>query len=151
MKRLVFLLLFLALSLCPACTREDGVLNTLPPWDSRELYSSGGFQDYTDYGVYHYSGLTPSDFVQNPCFETMTPRDCEELLLYIENFAAWVTLAPADSDLARGYDFDASAITPGDMVYITLKHPDTNRRFDSYTIYFFDMETQTLYYFHSNI
>lgn len=151
MKRLHFLLLFLALSLCPACAREDGVLNTLPPWDSRELYSSGGFQDCTDYGVYHYSGLTPSDFAQNPCFETMTDKDCAELLLYMENFAGWAALAPADSSLALGFDFNAAVVTPGDLVYIISKHPDIARRFDSYTIYFFDMETQTLYYFHSNI
>ena len=151
MKRLISLLLFLALAFLPACVREDGVLNTLPPWDSRELYSSGGFQDFTDYGVYHYTGLTPADFAQNPCFETMTDKDCAELLLYMENFAGWAALAPVDSSLAQGFNFNSAAVTPGDMVYIISKHPNTDRRFDSYTIYFFDMDSQTLYYFHSNI
>lgn len=42
MKRLIFPLLFLALAFLPACVREDGVLNTLPPWDSR-------FDSYTIY------------------------------------------------------------------------------------------------------
>lgn len=151
MKRLISLLLLPALVFLPACAREDGVLNTLPSWDSRELYSCGGFQDYTDYGVYHYTGLTPANFAQNPCFEAMTEKDCLELLLYMENFAEWVSLAPEDSDLARGYDFDPAVVTPGDMVYIISKYPDTDRRFDSYTLYFFDMDGQTLYYFHHNI
>lgn len=152
MRRLFSLVpLFWALAILSACTPKDGVLSTLPPWESREFYTAGGFQDYTDYGKYHYTGLTPTDFAQNPCFEAMTAQDCAELLLYAENFAGWVSLAPEDSGLARGYDFDPAVVGPGDMVYIISKHPDTDRRFDSYTVYFFDMDGQTLYYFHSNI
>lgn len=148
MKRLYSALFALLLLLCSACTREDGVLNTLPPWESREFYTSGGFQDYTDYGKYRYAGLTPADFNGNPCFSPMTAEDCQALLPFIENFSGWVALMDDDSELARGYDFDPGAVTPGDMLFLSARE---DAPFASYTVYFFDMESQILYYFHSNV
>lgn len=48
-----------------------------------------------------------------------------------------------------GYDFDVSCITEDDYLYICDDpgYPELG----CYDVYFFDMETLTLYYFHNNL
>ena len=55
------------------------------------------------------------------------------------------------------YDFDTSVINEGDYVKIVTKEgqpingDSTYGKYDNYSIYFFDIETLTLYYIHNNI
>ena len=54
------------------------------------------------------------------------------------------------------YDFNESIINEGDYVKIKTKEgqPIGNskyKKYDNYNVYFFDSETKTLYYIHSNI
>lgn len=54
------------------------------------------------------------------------------------------------------YDFNEVIINEGDYVKIKTKEGQTignskYKKYDNYHVYFFDSETNTLYYIHSNI
>ena len=56
----------------------------------------------------------------------------------------------------KEYDFDINLITEGDYVKIKTKEGkkignSKYGKFDDYSVYFFDVETLTLYYIHNNI
>ena len=58
----------------------------------------------------------------------------------------WVREEP---DVEAGYDFDISEIEEGDYFYIETD--EFYDEFGCYDVYYFDMETEILYYFHNNI
>jgi len=54
------------------------------------------------------------------------------------------------------YDFDINTVSEGDYVRIKTKEGKKigngkYSKFDNYTIYFYDIQSNTLYYIHSNI
>ena len=56
----------------------------------------------------------------------------------------------------KDYNFDQTIIGKGDFIKVITKEGQTKngtkyQRFDDYTVYFFDVETYTLYYIHGNI
>ena len=56
----------------------------------------------------------------------------------------------------KDYNFDQTIIAEGDYIKVITKEGQTKngkkyQRFDDYTVYFFDVETYTLYYIHGNI
>lgn len=151
MKKIFLLLVVILLS---ACYYEDPVLNTLPEYTQKELYSEGGFQDYTDYGIYTFAPFPEIQLKENLYFELVS--DTGEILSYVENFEGWVALSDADGELVQKYDFDKSCIDVSDYFYLDTKEGEpigkrTYGKFECYDLYLFDMDTNTLYYFHSNI
>lgn len=147
-------LILLVAALLSGCGNSNPVLLSLPDYQHKAFYTEGEFQDYTDYGTYTYPDFDETILMQNPYFQKVT--NAEDILPYIENFEGWVDLCPEDSELAVNYDFDAGCIDEQDYAYIDSKEGDpigsgTYRKFDNYDVYFFDTDTWTLYYFHSNI
>ena len=60
------------------------------------------------------------------------------------------------SELAENYAFDKTLVDENDYVYIDTKEGEgegaaSYGRFENYSVYFIDISTNTLYYFHSNI
>ena len=154
MKKLGFLLLAmtLLLGLC-GCIFQDPVLASLPDYKSREFYTSGGFQDYTDYAKYTYDCVTSKTFESSKYFAVTTAEDMQEILSHIGNFEEWVEIV--GRELKKNYDFDKTIVTEGDFFYIQTKAgkpigQGTYGKFDNYTVYYFDVEAQILYYFHNN-
>lgn len=150
---LVFLLLVLMLVLCE-CFYIDPVLNSLPQYKSKVFYTSGGFQDYTDYAKYTYDSITVQDLVSSTYFNETSAKDIQEITLYIQDFEEWVKTV--GGELMQNYDFDRTILSEGDYFYIATKEGEpignsAYRKFDSYDIYYFDIDTQILYYFHNNI
>lgn len=124
-------------------------MNSVGKYESCGFYTHGEFQDYTDYAKYSYSSV---DFTDNKYFQQVTADNKVSILKYIENFERWIeTIKSHDSndELVICYDFDISIISSGDYYYID----DDSRytEFENYDIYFFDSETNMLYYFHNNI
>ncbi|MGN0115597.1 MAG: hypothetical protein ACI396_09735, partial [Acutalibacteraceae bacterium] len=82
----------------------------------------------------------------------------ERLNGYLDDFEKWVDLireGKPKSELAENYDFDRSAIDDSDYYYIGGRNSETLSDIDYngqslYDIYFFDLQTNTLYYFHNN-
>ena len=152
MKKAIMLLLCLAA--LAGCSSEDAVIGALPKYQSMEFCTTGEFQDFTDYGVFTYDSITAEDLEGTGYFTEVTAADSGEILAHIDNFEEWVTVI--GGELEEAYHFDPSALSEGDYCYIDTKYGQpigngTYDKFDHYTVYFFDMETQILYYFHSNI
>ena len=126
---------------------KDSILNSLPDYIDKEFYSSGGFQDYTDYGKYTYA-ISEMELIHNSYFLRVAEDDIPEILSYIENFEGWVEITEFP---AEKYDFDTSLITEGDYFYILNKYDETDNKFWNYDLYYFDLDAQVLYYFHNNI
>jgi hypothetical protein len=157
MKKLafVFLSLFFLFTFC-SCSQQnsDPVLESLPEYKSSEHYSSGGFQDYTDFAKYSYESIDVQDIEKSKYFSPVTPDDATEILLHINNFEQWVETS--GGDLKENYDFDKNIISDGDFFYIETKAvepvgKEAYGKYDNYSVYYFDIDTNVLYYFHNNI
>ena len=138
--------------LLAGCSGEDAVISALPRYETREFYTSGGFQDFTDYGVYTFNSISVDDLTSTGYFSEADSEDVTELLEYIANFKEWV--AAEGGELEENFDFQASIVSEGDYIYIDTKYDPSglyHGKFDHYNIYFFDVEQMTLFYFHSNI
>ena len=159
MKKVFVLLFLLPVLLLSGCVPyliasvfnvpEDEVIASLGAYESEEYYSSGGFQDFTDYAKYTYDSV---DFSDNKYFKIMWHDRKKALIEHIVNFESWVEEIEGfepENDVVVGYDFDISMITMDDYVYI-YDDPDCDYLW-CYDVYFFDMETMTLYYFHNNL
>lgn len=154
-KKLVLFLLTISLllGLC-GCSYQDWVAGSLPKYNSKVFYTSGGWQDYTDYAKYYYDSVTAKDIEASIYFTEATAEDVEEILLHIENFEARVEAI--GGELKDNYDFDKTVVSEGDFFYIKTKYGEpigegTYGKFDDYTVFYFDVDAQILYYFYSNI
>lgn len=111
-----------------------------------------------DYAIYTYSKMDADVLESNP-YLSKIGADVENVLSYIENYEGWIEAsarAEEGSELVGNYNFDKSIIDGNDYIYIKTKEgePIGNRvygKFENYSIYFFDVDTNTLYYFHNNI
>ena len=160
MKRIkstaIILSLIILISTLSSCIApEDKVLNSLGECRSCEFYTCGGFQDYTDYAKYYYD---PVDFTDNEYFSVIEQSDIDALNEHLDDFESWIETyreGDASREIVVNYDFDRSVIDHEDYLYIESEKydpwDDGNMVFASYDVYFFDTQTNTLYYFHNNI
>ena len=135
-------------------SHQKSVIASLPDYESKELYTNDGFQDYTDYAKYTYDNISIQDLESSEYFTITTADDVEEILLYIDDFEGWVEAC--GGELQENYDFDKSIVSEGDYFCIETKEGEpigqrTYRKFENYDVYYFDFDTQILYYFHNNI
>ena len=151
---LTVILLILAISLSACTAPENKVLNSLGEYKSHEFYTEGAFQDYTDYAKYYYDQV---DFADNEYFYKIGQADIDALNEHLDDFESWIkTLRENDAsrEIVVNYDFVRSLIDCEDYLYIeSEKHTwdDGYTSLVNYDVYFFDTQTNTLYYFHNNI
>ena len=159
MKRIkstaIILSLIILISTLSSCTApEDKVLNSLGEYTSREFYTEGAFQDYTDYAKYYYDLV---DFTDNEYFSKIGQADIDVLNEHLDDFESWIETyreGDASREIVVNYDFDRSIIDSEDYLYIdSEKHTwdDGYTSLVNYDVYFFDTQTNMLYYFHNNI
>lgn len=152
MKKRRLAALLLALLFLTGCTFPPA-LRRLPDHKSGELHSCSGGQDSTDYGKYLFSEVTAQQLRFTGYFQIVTEADLDVLRQYVEDFEQWVEICSCDNcgcDLAECYDFSAELLEAGD--YFGLERSEPRGSFlGDYTIYYFDLDTQTLYYLRSNI
>lgn len=137
---------------------EDKVLNSLGEYKEYVYYSEGEFQDYTDYGKYYYDS---ADLADNAYFIEVENYDLSEINEHLADFEAWIeTYREGDPscEIVVNYDFDREIIDREDYIHINSEKFTTTwddgmvtNTFASYEIYFFDTQTQVLYFFHNNI
>ena len=156
MKKICIILavLFAILSLSACSVTKDEVVSALPKYDSMEAYSSGDFQDFTDYMKYSYHSVDESTLTETGYFKKLSDADADDIREYIDDFEQWVETC--GGELSKKYDFDRSIISAGDHFYLITKEGQpigdgAYGRFDDYSLYYFDMDAQMLYYFHNNI
>ena len=150
MKKLLVLVLVVFVVLMSGCSAPtDDVVKSLGDYKSEHYFTSGGSQDYTDYAKYTYEYV---DFGSNEYFKKISFDSLNELTVHIEDFEKWVqTLKETEpeNEIVLKYDFNSSLISEEDYLYI-YDDPDYPE-LGSYYVYFFDIESMTLYYFHNNI
>ena len=151
---LILICFFVVVSLSSCIAPEDKVLNSLGEYKNREFYTEGVFQDYTDYAKYNYESV---DFTDNEYFTKIEQSDIDVLNEHLDDFESWIETyreGDASREIVVNYDFERSLIDIEDYLYIdSEKHTwdDDYTSLENYDIYFFDTQTNTLYYFHNNI
>ena len=151
--RLLLAAFSLLLALC-GCSNQDSAIDSLPKYNSKVFFTSGGPQDYTDYAKYYYESITVQELEASEYFTAATAEDVEEILLFIGDFENWVETI--GGEVKEGYDFDKTVVSEGDFFYIKTKEGEpigqgTYGKFDNYMVYYLDVDAQILYYFHNNI
>ena len=96
--------------------------------------------DSVDYCKYMYH--TSDAFERDARYHTVTQQEIVRIYGFFDNFSQ---MMESGGRMAE-YDFDSRCINAGDYVLIDAKDGYWN-----YSVYFFDVETLTLYYIHSNI
>ncbi len=136
---------------------QDKVMRSLGECNNGEYYCDGGI-DPIGYGVYNYDSV---DFSENEYFSQVQESDLENkgdysLKGFVTNFDSMIrysiAIASPDSEVVENYNFDLSIMDSEDYFYIDCKTPDTfSGYFLNYSVYFFDVQTNTLYYFLKNV
>ena len=132
----------------------DEVLDPLGKYKGHEFYTQGEFQDYTDYAKYYYDSV---DFTDNKIFSKIQQADLDTLNEHLDDFESCIASYRENDETCEivvNYDFDRSLIDCEDYLYIdSEKHTwdDGYTSLVNYDVYFFDTQTNTLYYFHNNI
>ena len=153
MKRLIILILacliLLSAAACSVQTRQDLVLESIGEYDSKQLWTHGGFQDYTDFGIYTYSSARVD---KSQYFLKVSADDIETIGAFVDDFEGWIATfqeSNPNGELVTNYAFDRSIIDLEDYFYIFEK--ENYPEFGCYDLWFFDTQTNVLYYFHNNI
>lgn len=133
---------------------SDPVLDSLGEPIESGFWTSGGFQDFTDYAKYRYSNVTSEELERNSYFSPVSEEDFIKLQEVVENFEEWVERSDKE-ELVEHYDFSVEMISEGDYFYLDdhgyYDPADENYLdFFEYDLYYFAIETQTLYFFHNN-
>lgn len=146
-----------ALALAVLCVLLSGCSNEKPflaGYSKSEEHHGGAFVDFTDYCKYYYDVESVKAFAERDDFQIVTDSDIEEIRGYFDNIESWVE----EEDFADQYDFDAQTqIKVGDYFRIETKEGQpigqTGRydKYDSYNVYYVDMEKCIVYFVHSNI
>ena len=134
---------------------QEAVFLSLGKYEIVEYCEEGGFQDFT---IYYEITYENPNIENNRYLKQMTETDIEELNLYLDNFEDWVALVTDEryepnEQFVENYDFDRNIISTNDYCYIddSADNDDFYAKFESYDLYFYDAETEILYYFHNNI
>ena len=155
-KYVAFLAVVLLIAfLFSSCTApEDKVLHSLGEYKSYDFYTEGAFQDYTDYAKYYYDSV---DFADNEYFSKIKYSDIDILNEHLDDFESWIETyreGDASREIVVNYDFERSLIDFEDYLYIDPEKHTWDNGYTSlvnYDVYFFDTQSNTLYYFHNNI
>ncbi len=154
MNRFLWLIVMLALMVsgaaCGMESRQDQLLDTLGDWECTEFYTSGGFQDYTDFGKYNVSGEAVA---KSACFAPISEADIETLNGFWDDFEGWIDSigrSDPDNEVVVNYRFDRALADPEDRFYI-YEDLEIYSKYGCYDVWFYDSQSGVLYYFHNNI
>ena len=149
MKKICLLLIILMFAMT-GCSQSKMVGIPDGYIDKEEYYDKDGFQDYTDYAKYVYD--SKDVIISNEDYKKLKQDDIQNIVGYFEDFSVLMESA----DRLSEFDFDISNINEGD--YIKIKTKEGQKigngkygKYDNYSVYFFDVESLTLYYIHNNI
>lgn len=155
LKRLAFIGLCICILAVVACTAmSDRVIVSLGNYEKREFYTSGGFQDFTDYAKYYYSSARAAE---NEYLKRIQETDMSTINRHLDDFDSWVEAvrkSDASNELVAHFDFSREIIDTEDYFYIVSEErtlDDDYTMLVKYNMYLFDTQTQILYYFHNNI
>lgn len=147
-------LLILVLSFVSCAAPEDIVIASLGEYEKHVFFTSGGFQDYTDYAKYYFTATITTG---NKYLKKIQETDFSLINTHLDDFEGWIEAiknSEPSNEVVVNYDFDRKIIDAEDYFYIESEEhtwDDGHTSLVNYNIYFFDTQTQVLYYFHNNI
>lgn len=142
------------LTIASCAVPEDKVIASLGKYNEEKYFTSGGFQDYTDYAKYYFTSANVED---NKYLNKIQETDFAVINTHLDDFEGWIAAikdSEPSSEVVVNYDFDREIIDIEDYFYIYSKEytwSDGLTSLINYNIYLFDTQTQVLYYFHNNI
>jgi len=137
---LVLLSIIMLVNLSGCSGDENKTILDLPEYSHREMYDDGGWQDILVFNKYYYDNIDKYILNDSRYLQKITADNIEEVNEYVVDFEKWIE---ASNDKTKAhYDFDKSMIEKGDYYYIEDDRPDI----ESFTVYYFDVESQLLYY-----
>ena len=146
-----FILSFMLLFFITGCSLQaDDIAIPKGYIGKKEYYDKVGFQDYIDYAKYIYS--EPDVIIFDDDYKKISQEDIESIKGYFEDFKSRME----SSNRLNEYDFKENVINEGDYIRIKTKEgqkigDSEYTKYDNYSIYYFDIDSLTLYYIHSNI
>ena len=145
---------------------KNKITDSLPKYESAVLYQNSGSAELIKYGKYTYSGVTDAELAKNQYFKKidLETLDIAKMDALMDSAARFdILLGKLDAkdsasvaDVATNFDFDFGSLGAPNYFYVETvtggkidesPAPDTC---DELTIYYFEIETQTLYYFYAN-
>ena len=126
---------------------ENPVIASLPECERSECHYSDGFQDFTNYCKYYFSKDDVEKITNNHYLNPVKNENIAELNGYFDNFEGWIEFV----DYKEKYDFKRDIIDTDDYFYIENDETIEEHKYWDYDVYFFDIQTKTLYFIHSNI
>ncbi len=143
MKRTLLIILSISLVFAfTACTTQnDKVLRSLGKYTKICFETHGGTQDYTDYAKYQFESPALED---NPYLKKIDDSSLASFKNHLDVYEPFIYNYCFDIH----YDFVRGFISDTDYIYIydDPSYPE----YGNYSIWFYDFETNILYYFHSN-
>ena len=126
---------------------ENPVIASLPEYENSECYYSDGYQDFTNYCKYYFSRDDVEKITNSRYLKPVTNDNIAELNGYFDDFEGFIEFV----DYKGKYDFKRDIIDTDDYFYIENDETIEEHKYWDYDVYFFDVETRTLYFIHSNI
>lgn len=118
-------------------------LKELPRYKDKEIYSVDNFTDCTDYAKFTYRNVSDEDLKSAESFRKTDKEKMDEILNYITEYESFINNINGMDEVKNAYDFDKAVVNESDYYRMT-KNGDGS----VIALYYFDMESQLLYYFH---
>ncbi len=118
-------------------------LKELPRFRSKEIYSADNFTDCTDYAKFTYRNVSDEDLKSVKSFKKTDKEKMDEILNYITEYNSFINNINGMDEVKNAYDFDKAVVNESDY-YRMIKNSDGF----IIALYYLDMESQILYYFH---
>lgn len=156
MKKIIFtFLVILIILMTPTViltlinNQNDRIINGY--YSSNEHFDEEGFQDYTDYCEYYYNKNLIKG-LKNRKYKKVDEKDIAELNEYFKDYSQWIIYREGYKDW---YKFAyKKQVKLNDYYYIENEGSNASSlidKFASYDIYYYHVDKNTLYYFHTNI
>lgn len=137
MRFLLYLLMALALAGSPE--RDPDIRTPEGCIGSQVWYSSGHFMDWMDYGILEYPKNSRSIFERDADYHPVTKEDLTALRAIVRHFRRD---AGAYDDLRDACDLSSKCMDAQDFFSLIDERP----RIEHYTLWYFDSQSDTLYY-----
>jgi hypothetical protein len=108
---LVLVCVVLLLSISSCAVPEDAVIASLGKYEKNEFFTSGGFQDYTDYAKYYF---TSANIVENKYLNKVQETDFVIINTHLDDFEGWIETiknSESSSEVVVNYDFEIKKAT----------------------------------------
>lgn len=118
-------------------------------YKAEEYFDPFATQDSVDYCKYYYT--SEYDAIFSNRYSKISEENIQEIKEYFSKFKEWMDAC----DRLNEYDFDENIIDNNDFCLLYDKSNHNNsieyKKFEYFTIHFYDTNSHILYYIHANI